>query len=311
MDNYSDHIDISVHQLGSVASRMLDNTTTGYIAAVFKSSFYVESDAGFVCIGNEDFEPAPLNLITEAPAGTDWSASGLQCHDKVNVFTHTIKVGNRFFFRLSNATKWSPDPISEHWTANDLKHGLRSFREASAGHVPADGLGQFLFSECGPFNDQPVCRAAEKPIAQLQGWLKAKLRNPRNRVEPSWASIQSLIGLGPGLTPSGDDFVGGMMLALHSLNEPNICIELWANVKGYAAQASNPISFAHLNTASEGKGRASIHQAISAMLDRCPGSILKSIPCINRIGHTSGWDTMAGVIVALDIWQQAQDIKIN
>ncbi|MFX8976555.1 DUF2877 domain-containing protein, partial [Acinetobacter baumannii] len=44
------------------------------------------------------------------------------------------------------------------------------------------------------------------------------------------SALVNLIGLGPGLTPSGDDLVGGALIALAELDLPNIRDVLWSTI---------------------------------------------------------------------------------
>ena len=304
MDSCADNFQFPVQLAGSVASRILNTMAHGRVAALFNSSFYIETEAGFVCIGNEDLGASPLNLVTMAPAGTNWPASGLRLNEKVSVGAGTLRVGNRLSFLMSDTCTWSPGGVSG-WNIIDLERGIKSFREASARLVAADGLGSFLIPGFQPSHEHRVCTAAKRPMDELRLWLIAAVRNPDKRIKLDTKSVQPLIGLGPGLTPSGDDFIGGMMIALHALGETGLCRHLSECVLRGAENASNPISCAHLEAASHGEGSAGIHRALGAILKGCPASIENCLSGIDCIGHTSGWDIMAGVIIALEAWLQA------
>ena len=131
-------------------------------------------------------------------------------------------------------------------------------------------------------------------------WLIAALGNPDKKIVLTAKTVHPLIGLGPGLTPSGDDYFGGMMIALHAVGETRICRQLWKLVYPGAKDTSNPISCAHLKAASHGEGSETIHRALSAVLKGCPQGIQNCLSGIDHIGHTSGWDIMAGVVIALE-----------
>jgi hypothetical protein len=139
--------------------------------------------------------------------------------------------------------------------------------------------------------------------------LVRAFRKPDQTTAAGLHWVRPLIGLGPGLTPSGDDFTGGMMIALHGLGETGTCRHLWRPIRRCAEEAGNPISCAHLRAASEGGGSAGIHRALSTILAGRPETIRNSLPGIDRIGHVSGWDTMAGVIVVLDAWLAARTAR--
>ncbi|MGY9006946.1 MAG: oxamate carbamoyltransferase subunit AllH family protein, partial [Alphaproteobacteria bacterium] len=77
------------------------------------------------------------------------------------------------------------------------------------------------------------------------------------------------------------------------------------------AETGNPISYAHLKAAAMGGRSDGIHQVLTAIFKGCPNSILENLPNIDNIGHTSGWDCMAGIVFALDCWLTVQTHKMN
>ena len=66
--------------------------------------------------------------------------------------------------------------------------------------------------------------------------------------------LRNLIGLGPGLTPSGDDFIGGAMIALHTLGHGELAAALAEWVLPISRERTGKISFAHLSCAADGEG---------------------------------------------------------
>ena len=106
------------------------------------------------------------------------------------------------------------------------------------------------------------------------------------------ATPDELIGLGPGLTPAGDDFVGGAMIALRAFDQADVADRIAAWALPLARTNTNRISRAHLECAARGEG----HEALHAYL----GSFGKvQLEALSRIGHTSGLDAAAGALLAL------------
>jgi hypothetical protein len=309
MDSGFDRFEFSVRRRGRVASRILNDGALGRVAAVFDNSFYIEIQGGLACIGNEGLAGSPLNLITAAPENTNWPASGLRLNAKVSISANAMRVGERFSFGLADAEDWMPDPAPVSWGVDSLKKGLARFREAAAGRVPFEGLGSLIDPDFGALNEQAVGAIAERPVKSLAGWLTASMRKPG--CEPGGAAAKGLLGahlllgLGPGLTPSGDDFIGGMMVALHGLAEPAIRRRLWISCRRRAFKIGNRIAYAHLAAAAEGLASAAIHRALAAIMEgRLDAGTLAGI---DAIGHTSGWDAMAGALTAFDAWIQGRD----
>jgi hypothetical protein len=107
----------------------------------------------------------------------------------------------------------------------------------------------------------------------------------------------ALIGLGPGLTPAGDDFVGGAMIALRAAGEAGLAARVAAWALPLAETRTGRISRAHLACAASGEG----HEALHALLGAPEGSarFAESLARLARIGHTSGLDAAAGALLAL------------
>lgn len=296
----------SVLQRGSLSARILRNGAAGRVLAVFDSSFYVDLPRGIACIASAGLAVSPLTLISAAPETTNWRASGVRQDDRVSVSNDLLTVGARFAFDLLGGRDWRPDPLPSDWRAADLARGLNTFRDACAGHVPNDGLGRFIYQRPAQFAPHAIAKTAQAPIERLTQWAHQAIRSPDNPPPIDAEQIASLLGLGPGLTPSGDDFVGGMMIALCGLGETALCRQLWAASQPLAIEAGNPIALAHLAAASEGLAHIALHQTLAAIIEGRIGCVRASTASINRIGHTSGWDAMAGMARILQAWLQAR-----
>jgi hypothetical protein len=292
--------------VGGVASRALSTGARGRVLAVFDNSFYVVLEAGLVCVGGASLAAGPLNLVTAAPVGTNWRVSGLRVDDRVSVVNRVLRVGPRFRFNLAETTRWTPASVAEGWTAADLERGLKSFRQTCSGYAFAQGLGGFIHGRAGPEIGASIHQQAREPVESLDQWLNSVFRDPRSLKAAPSDSLAGLLGLGPGLTPSGDDYVGGMMIAARCIGEAAACGRLWKGVRPLAERLGNPITLAHLAAASEGIGNIRFHRAINAIVTGQSDRLGTVIAGIDTIGHGSGWDAMAGAVRLLDAWLRAR-----
>jgi hypothetical protein len=106
-------------------------------------------------------------------------------------------------------------------------------------------------------------------------------------------AVRDLVGLGHGLTPSGDDFLAGALAALDALDQTNMHAAL-ARAVIAAADRTTPLSATFLRAAAAGHVGESLHAMIAAVLT---GDGDAALATARRIGHTSGWDTLAGALV--------------
>jgi hypothetical protein len=112
---------------------------------------------------------------------------------------------------------------------------------------------------------------------------------------------KDLIGLGEGLTPSGDDFIGGLLFSSFVLQE------IYAQYQGftpsdveslldYSRNRTNLISYSMLKDHATGHGSDTLHRFINAVLtDQDLESIYYLGLELIRIGHSTGWDSLTGV----------------
>jgi hypothetical protein len=116
---------------------------------------------------------------------------------------------------------------------------------------------------------------------------------------------RELIGLGPGLTPSGDDFLGGVLFVAHSLKKAYPKEFFWedepvANLIKWSNSRTNPISYAILSDLCVGHGPEPLHDIVSSLLSgKDWRKVMLSINQLLRIGHASGWDLLAGLLTGL------------
>jgi hypothetical protein len=132
------------------------------------------------------------------------------------------------------------------------------------------------------------------PSAQaFLDWIK----DGANKSAPRAAN--ALIGLGPGLTPAGDDFVGGALIALRAAGRGALAGRIAAWALELAESGTGKISRAHLRCAAAGEGHEALHAFLRA-LHNGQRAIDRALAALSRIGHSSGRDAAAGALLALD-----------
>jgi len=215
------------------------------VIAVFERSAYVETPAGLACIGAVG--NGPLNAHCES-------------------LPPNLSVGDPLLADIRVASIWRPRPAPP-WNARTVAPSLRSLCETACDRLPAEGFGYLI----------DPARERSATVLALVRWLSGPQGVPDNAA--------GLIGLGPGLTPSGDDLIGGALCALR--------LAAWA--LPLARSGTNRISYAHLACAAEGECGEAVNDAIVAVIAGKSPDLVK----IDSIGHTSGWDALAGATLAL------------
>ncbi len=116
------------------------------------------------------------------------------------------------------------------------------------------------------------------------------------------AAALRVLGLGPGLTPSGDDFVGAIFFALAHAPRPAwraAMPGLQARVQHAAQAATNPISAALLEDLMAGASYRVLHELLAALQGGQAQAIGAASAALLSVGASSGADLLAGLLLAL------------
>lgn len=231
------------------------------VIAVFERSCYVETPGGLACIGAVG--NGPLNAHCAA-------------------LPRDLASGASLRVSCDKAMPWRPR-VAVPANAGAIAGALERIWVLAQRRLPSEGFGYLL----DPGRDRPLA------VEALAGWL----------AQPSGVPVGAagLIGLGPGLTPSGDDLVGGALCALHATGHGAVAARLADWALPLAKSNTSRISCAHLACAAEGECGEAVNDAIVALVSGGEADLER----IDAIGHTSGWDALAGAVLALRTLRQA------
>jgi uncharacterized protein DUF2877 len=279
--------------VGPLAARALVAGALGRVSACFEQSFYVELGTGCLCLGGVCLGPGPLTLLCEGlPEGV--MRARLNVGDVAHVEPETLFAG-QLRIDFAEAAPWWPAAVGA-WDQASLGRGVAAANAALRTLKPHDGLA--LLAPRGVSQRQPIARAAAAPRDYLAQLLSAG--PAAEQAAPDAARIAPLIGLGPGLTPSGDDFLGGLLVALALVGRVGLRDRLWQALGGAIAERTTDISRAHLAAAAEGLAGAALHGALNAILTGASADIEAACAALGRVGHTSGWDALTGALLVLE-----------
>ena len=108
-------------------------------------------------------------------------------------------------------------------------------------------------------------------------------------------AVDAVLGLGPGLTPAGDDAIAGLLLAVHHLGEPGepAMARLRTHVVSAAPGRTTAVSAALLAHAAQGHGAPQAIAVLDALATGC--ALPAALSALLRLGHTSGGDLAHGI----------------
>ena len=293
---------IPVVVIGSAARKAFGAPGQGAVLAVFERSFYVTGvDRRLACLGPVELGPGPLNVLCPLPATGGVAALGVMPGTPVFFAADVLRLDGGPAFSFAGAENWRP-PALPTWRAADLRLGLTALATAARSRVPDQGLGP-LIPALAAGGDvtvlptetlDPLLRPAVRAVAALAEWLCRWSHSVDGAVPPP-RRAEILIGLGPGLTPSGDDFLAGALIALRALADHSAarCLAEWT--LSLAATGTGEISRAHLVCAAAGVGAGALHDALAAIAAPDLARLAERLAAVAALGHCSGWDAVAGM----------------
>lgn len=286
---------IDVSSLGVIARQALDTPRRWRVGAVFARAFYLNDAHDWICVLPESMGAGPLHMCCRLMDGVDWTAAGIELGMQGRFQKNTLKLDGRIIFDLSAAETWQPQPPPS-WTMASAANGLAELETLSAARLPDDGLSRLVFSGPGEEAMSRVAQAAAPMVQALASWLQSSLNQP-GKSSHALPDMSGLVGLGPGLTPSGDDFLCGVVVALQALQRRDLADSLSEAVVALAWRNTSPISAAYLEAARDGSVSSCIHRLLHDLLVHNSASLAQSIDGIDGLGHTSGWETLAGIVL--------------
>ena len=221
----------------------------------------------------------------------------------------TLCMGDFFSIDLASLKDWNPHPIflDEAKSLAGVRHRCDQFFGFIQCLGSVEGLAQFipLISQMAEgkeisltLRDFPARRFL-LPILEIG---KASLGRDMAEILKKG---KGLVGLGPGLTPSGDDFLGGLLFSACLLRETYPEVFVWDHdkISDFTARArsqTNPISHSFLNDFALGHGPANLHEVMNFLIQG--GNFEKAVSAVAQFlqfGHSSGGDVLAGLMTGM------------
>ncbi|MEM3574784.1 MAG: DUF2877 domain-containing protein [Candidatus Bathyarchaeia archaeon] len=297
--------------MGPSARRALDKRgEIGMVYSIFQNALHIlTKDRRLIGVVGPRSYNMSINLKVWIPNGLMIGDLGLKPGASVRRSGDLVILGGDFSIDLRGVRIWKPirRPLGA-FDAARLSRSIAVIEDIASKRASSGGLGlliphrrELINNEFGaiPSNDPMISRAA-RSIANL---FKAVKEGDRIGID---RSVIELIGLGPGLTPSGDDFLIGFLASSifgvrgnpHRLRSP---IDSLRKSVFRARASTTLLSQEFFLHAVEGDVAEPINDLIVALFDG--SSRLGSLA--NRViemGETSGMDTLLGIIMGTSLF---------
>jgi hypothetical protein len=286
-------MNLTFTQLGSTARACLAPGQRGKILAVFSKAIYFQADSGELFWMTTVDAPMHRRAAQIAPPLPGFSAGS-----PFNVQGHHLVVDSVAAFDIPDASPWHSPRPEQILPLTLLSSRIQTFF-SDLDVSQAKGFGLFiphiLSSVPAPEFADSILRYAQPLVLDM---AEACAAGQPTRI----ASIaDSMIGLGSGLTPSGDDFLGGLFFALKTLRDlyPDEFADYAIDLEPYRSR-THLISFALLQDLANGHALAPLHSIINGLLGGEPLEPISSfVSQLTYVGHSTGWDELTGLLVGM------------
>lgn len=299
--------------IGSTAASLLENSEVfGLVHSTFQRVVNISLPGNnLISISRSDVSNSPTNVVTDLSIVEDYRKYEIRPDMTVSVKDNVMRLGF-MFINLEEATRWTPAiykeltglPITQiavnisrlaHW-ADSLpdSYGLAFFIP----HISALLAGDFNMPSCSDHFLEIAFSAITGLCRSLQQADRIGLRE----------NTAKLIGLGPGLTPSGDDLLAGLMASLiytqKITNRPKAfpIQELCNTVCDLARTRTNDISRQLLTFAAKGEVPETMETFILAVLTKPEAELEPAARQLTNVGASSGSDQLLGIILGISLY---------
>ena len=216
-----------------------------------------------------------------------------------------LDVGRRLRLELADAQLWTPEPIVRVLPAQEVQRRLKLAAQTGATNAPAGGLAPLLPEALSIAEGSAdlVTAAPHDLVVQRTRQLLRDLAGAirERRWSGAHAPARALSGLGPGLTPAGDDLLAGLALGLRAALgtlPPEVQTALTEAVLG----RTTDLAAARVRHAAAGYPDERVHQLLTVLV-MAPSSddLPAAVRSLLEYGHSSGADTLVGLIAGVGL----------
>ena len=305
---------INALSLAPEARDWLENSRHPRILHVFDHACNLINECREVLsIVTQQIGDGPFNVVIEADV---LFSDHLDTQSPISIYANQLNIGD-LTINTANAKLWSPRPDWEalHARRDDILNHLSLLRASDSDRSNPHQCEETLapHASAGVASSQSALLAMtlpqlpltnlQSPISSLQ-FSNSLISSLANADLPSsLTATQKLAGLGNGLTPAGDDFILGAVLAAWIIHPSNVARILAEEITNIAAPLTTSLSAAWLKSAGRGEAGILWHEFFNALLTGDSIGIQLQITNLLCIGHTSGADALAGLFGVFTSWE--------
>lgn len=274
MDLYSNQLKLKASLVGSIVNNAVDWSITRDflpIHSVFKKVVNIKTPGGLISVVTKSIGKSASYIVIDHEM--DFLEADIRAGDFVKTNGNCL-IFNNLIVDINSAQVWN-DIVGccFRWEKSKIYfENLKTFKASVDRYAAKNSAWEKLNCD-REFNER---------IKKLKG------KNPSK-------AVNSLIGLGPGLTPSGDDVLLGFLSVVNTCDDFIPARKAFTNEILSNLKYTSDISGYFLKMAAENHYHEYLQNVIYAMVFGPPESVAICVKKLLSLGATSGTDIAAGM----------------
>jgi len=301
----SDRLKLRATIIGSKAAFVVANSYGGRVHSCFKRTVNLLLEEGLVGISSTRVPKSPINIQIELPNGIEVSSLDVKAGNRVKVERVSLTTSNLCIL-LNEAEIWNPSKSVDNASLELVKRNIELMQRFFSFFSINEGFGPIL-----TLLPKILKRKREQSSSSLiSGAILNKLSEIVNSItnkdlDSLGRACEGMVGLGSGATPSGDDFLMGLMASMQwtvrSFGGDLNYVEALCREISSRCNNTTELSKALLVCAAEGEVNEVIEKVLRSLFSGTKSQLMNSLMKLLRMGETSGVDTLAGIYLGVSL----------
>jgi len=288
----------------SAIRRLRMHRNLGRVHSIFKQVFnIVTEDEKLISVVSKNVGSGPINIVVDLPRDSTMFSLHVNQGQPVLSEGDMLLINRKVQISMKYASMYKPCRHFKTLELNTIKHNLEIVKKVASSEGNFAGIGELMKCLTSNFDIVPHS-GLNKFASDALFPLSSLVTNAKEeRYSDLYHSAMNLIGLGPGLTPSADDALAGLMAALLLVGE-NLGIKcnrlrsinevIISCVNG---NMTTLFSMEFLRHAASGEVNEQMMTLIEAVLTSDSVNVIETTKKLLSIGETSGTDIMLGLLL--------------
>ncbi|KAB3532090.1 DUF2877 domain-containing protein [Alkaliphilus serpentinus] len=294
----------------------------GRIHSVFKRVCNIITPEGILIpLISHQLSISPGGILVELLQNQEFSSMGFKRNLEVEVLDMILRIEGMVELDLTHASQWDGKPPAfEGVGRKDLKKNVEVLRHIVLNAASYEGVASIFPEVEGSILGRVF--KEKLPINHYSSYILPRMLKLINAIKDGKEkeiihTSKEIIGFGPGLTPSADDFVAGLMISMiYSAIYSNVDIKpLVSNFARMVEEwklRTTIVSSEMLRHAAKGEGSEDVKVLMMGMFSLgATEDFEKAILRVINHGSTSGSDMASGLYVGCVLFFNIHNERVN